>query len=354
MTTPPATTPPARTATAATTSPARTATAPANETPLAAAAAGSASSAVHTGWHLFAFLSELTGNLTPLAIGPRRLMAVRQHDEVRLFDANCPHRGAHLGIGGTVDGDCVICPFHGKRITLGDTTGRRWAVREHPVLRWGQALFTRLGQDDADDRGLPAALAAFDATHPLVAALTRDIAAPAELIVENAFDGDHFTALHKVPKVGGMQTRPGEAGELVIEGEFFMQTSPWQDDRAKEAVRWEAVRTGVVRWDYRPRFLARAFSPGVVVTEFGPPGRTHVIVTAAVPTATGCTARVAIGVSAGHEAELPMLIAGSHKAIGEDISIWENLDLTAEPHYDAGDRPVLAFKAFCAGFGRLA
>ncbi|MEU3369420.1 Rieske 2Fe-2S domain-containing protein [Streptomyces sp. NPDC006660] len=318
----------------------------------AASAPRAVASAPHTGWHLFAFLSELTGGLTPLAIGPRRLIAVEQDERVRLFDANCPHRGAHLGIGGTLEGDCVICPFHGKRIALGDRANRRWAVREYPVLRWGQALFTRFGSDDADERGFPEALARFAATHPLVPALTRAIAAPADLIVENAFDGDHFTALHKVPKVTGMQARTGEAGELVIEGEFLMQTSPWQDDRAKEEVRWQAVRTGVVRWDYRPRFLARAFSPGVVVTEFGPPGRTHVIVTAASATATGCVARVAIGVSAGHEGELRMLIEGSHKAIGEDISIWENLDHTAEPHYDAGDDPVLAFRAFCAGFGR--
>ena len=31
----------------------------------------------------------------------------------RAVDAHCPHLGAHLGIGGRVDGELLVCPFHG-------------------------------------------------------------------------------------------------------------------------------------------------------------------------------------------------------------------------------------------------
>ncbi len=31
----------------------------------------------------------------------------------RVFDAHCPHLGAHLGHGGEVHGDGLVCPFHG-------------------------------------------------------------------------------------------------------------------------------------------------------------------------------------------------------------------------------------------------
>lgn len=31
----------------------------------------------------------------------------------RLLDAHCPHNGAHLGVGGTVVGEAIRCPFHG-------------------------------------------------------------------------------------------------------------------------------------------------------------------------------------------------------------------------------------------------
>jgi len=29
------------------------------------------------------------------------------------LDRRCQHLGAHLGVGGTVSGDCIVCPFHG-------------------------------------------------------------------------------------------------------------------------------------------------------------------------------------------------------------------------------------------------
>ena len=30
-----------------------------------------------------------------------------------VVDAYCPHLGANLGVGGTVKGSCIECPFHG-------------------------------------------------------------------------------------------------------------------------------------------------------------------------------------------------------------------------------------------------
>ncbi|MEV6419914.1 Rieske 2Fe-2S domain-containing protein [Streptomyces sp. NPDC051662] len=31
---------------------------------------------------------------------------------VRVVDPYCPHLGAHLGFGGLVDGENIVCPFH--------------------------------------------------------------------------------------------------------------------------------------------------------------------------------------------------------------------------------------------------
>lgn len=307
---------------------------------------------LHAGWYLATFVSELSADVSPLDIGSRRLVLVRDGDDVRAFEGDCPHRGAHLGYGGRIQGDCIVCPFHGKHVTLGATV-RHWSVAEYPSLRWGDALFVRLTDDGADDRGFADLANQLAATHPLVAALTQPIAAPAELIVENAFDTDHFTALHKVHKVTGMQVSNGPAGELAVEGEFHMMNSPWQSEADKAEARYRAVISGKVRWSYVPRFFARAFSPGVVVTEFGPADEIHVIVTAAVPTATGCVARVAVGVQAGREAMVSMLVAGSHKALGEDVPIWEHLAPGFVPRFDARDLPVMAFAKFCATFAQV-
>jgi len=46
----------------------------------------------------------------------RDLVLFRAEDGVaRVFDAHCPHLGAHLGVGGRVCGDGIVCPFHGWR-----------------------------------------------------------------------------------------------------------------------------------------------------------------------------------------------------------------------------------------------
>ncbi|MFH8385381.1 Rieske 2Fe-2S domain-containing protein [Kitasatospora sp. NPDC018058] len=305
---------------------------------------------VHDGWYLLAFRSELSDGITPLAIGPRRLIAVREGERIRVLDASCPHRGAHLGYGGRREGDCVVCPFHGKRIALGDPS-KHWSVAEHRVLEWGDALFVRLSDDPAGDRGFEQAFKGWRDDYPLVAAVSLPVAVAGEYVVENAFDPDHFKAVHGVPGTRGMATRTGEHGELVIEGEFLMQTSPWQEARKLEEIRWEAVRTGRVRWDFKPRFHAQAFSPNVVVTEFGPEAERQVIVTGSVPTADGgCVARVAIGVRENQRAALPVLLGGSEKALAEDKVVWEHLDHDMTPRYDARDEPVLAFRAFCEDF----
>ncbi|MER7845389.1 Rieske 2Fe-2S domain-containing protein [Kitasatospora sp. NPDC096077] len=305
---------------------------------------------VHHGWYLLAFRSELTDEITPLAVGPRRLIALREGDRVRVLDANCPHRGAHLGYGGRREGDCLVCPFHGKRIGLGDPS-KHWSVAEHRVLEWGDALFVRLSDDPDGDRGFERSVQGWAEEYPLVAAVSLPVDVPSEYVVENAFDPDHFKAVHGVPGNRGMATRDGEHGELVIEGEFLMQTSPWQDARTLEEIRWEAVRTGRVRWDFKPRFHAQAFSPNVVVTEFGPAETRQVIVTGSVPTEDGgCVARVAIGVREDQRGALPALLGGSGKALAEDKVVWEHLDHTMTPRYDARDEPVLAFRRFCADF----
>lgn len=46
----------------------------------------------------------------------RELVAFRGADgAAHVLDAYCPHLGAHLGVGGKVQGDTVVCPFHGWR-----------------------------------------------------------------------------------------------------------------------------------------------------------------------------------------------------------------------------------------------
>jgi len=66
------------------------------------------------GWYGVARSAELDGRrAVPLRYLGRELVAFRdEQGRARVLDAYCPHMGAHLGHGGTVDRGQLVCPFH--------------------------------------------------------------------------------------------------------------------------------------------------------------------------------------------------------------------------------------------------
>ncbi|PRX68243.1 Rieske-like 2Fe-2S protein [Nonomuraea fuscirosea] len=289
---------------------------------------------LHGGWFLLALDDELAPGLTPLRLGGVNLIAVRDDDGVRVFEATCPHRGAHLGYGGKLDRQCVVCPFHGKRIALGDRS-RRWSVGEVRTLHAGAALFARLSGDPGDDRGFEQAIKQAAEELTFVAAVNQRVAVPAEYVVENAFDAEHFSTVHLVPAVRGMRVSMGEHDELVIEGEFRTKAPPWEKER---------------RLNFASRFVARAYSPHLVLTELGTAAAPYTIITGAVPDGTGSVGRVVIGVRPDQKESLPALVHGARYAFDQDRVVWDHLDVRAPQRYDAADTSVIAFRRFCAGF----
>jgi phenylpropionate dioxygenase-like ring-hydroxylating dioxygenase large terminal subunit len=70
--------------------------------------------AIPFGWYFVGYSDELAiGEVKPLEYFDRDLVMFRNESgEVGVLDAYCPHMGAHLGYGGSVDGDSLRCPFH--------------------------------------------------------------------------------------------------------------------------------------------------------------------------------------------------------------------------------------------------
>jgi len=108
------------------------------------------------GWFAVAASDELAaGHVTPVHYLEQDLVVFRGDDGVaRVFDAHCPHLGAHLGVGGRVCGDGIACPFHGWRFDGGGrlvevpgvdrlprTAARAWEVceRNGRIFVWHHA-----------------------------------------------------------------------------------------------------------------------------------------------------------------------------------------------------------------------
>lgn len=298
----------------------------------------------YLGWHLRAFAEDLTEGVTAVDIGRHRLVAVRNDEEVRVFDATCPHRGAHLGHGGRLEDGHLLCPFHGRAVRLGGEAdgASAYQVAEHQSLMADDALFIRLA--GGPDNGFAAALAGLTQSHTIRAGFRVELPVEGSIVIENAFDPEHFDTVHDVSRVPDMDPYVGPAGELDVDSTL---NTPGR-------VSWEGE--GPVASAYG--FWARAYSPSLVLTRVGPDERSPFFFTGTTPSADGCVARVAVAIpnrDDGRE-HSPLyvagLVAGSIEAFQQDTPVWANLAKDFVPRFDARDRAVRAFRAFVEGFTR--
>lgn len=70
-----------------------------------------------TGWHCVAWADEIArGEIVRIESFGQELVAYRgESGELFVLDAHCLHLGGHMGVGGTVSGDCIVCPWHNWR-----------------------------------------------------------------------------------------------------------------------------------------------------------------------------------------------------------------------------------------------
>ena len=124
--------------------------------------------------------------------------------EAALFDAHCPHLGAHFGHGGRIEGEELVCPFHawrfgtdgacrgmpyGSRIPATARAGR-WHLRE----RHGVILAWHCPEGSAPDWEMPSFE---DATWSAPVSQRWEILGHPQEVAENVADYAHFTFVHR-------------------------------------------------------------------------------------------------------------------------------------------------------------
>ncbi len=73
-----------------------------------------------SGWFGLAFSEEVApGELKRVQFAGREVVVFRtEHGRAAVFEAHCPHLGAHFGHGGCVEGETLRCPMHDFRFDL--------------------------------------------------------------------------------------------------------------------------------------------------------------------------------------------------------------------------------------------
>lgn len=181
------------------------------------------------GWFVIQFSDELAvGDVKPIRYFGKDLVLFRGENGVaRVFDAFCPHLGAHLGHGGKVAGDAIVCPFHAWKFGAdGKCVEIPYAKRVPPqakVACWH--VDERDGMiflwNDADGLGpewalpdLSATLAGFSPWNHSV----LEIATHPREIIENIVDTAHFMPVHGTDAKSFRNTFEGHVATQYNEG----------------------------------------------------------------------------------------------------------------------------------------
>jgi 3-ketosteroid 9alpha-monooxygenase subunit A len=300
------------------------------------------------GWYQVAFEGDLAQPISPLTFAGRALMAIRDPEvgQVRIFDAVCPHRGAHLAYGGRLAGHAtVVCPFHGHRIGLGEVSPEGFCTRGYASLVHGGGVFVRLSDQTEPD--LARGLQELGAGHTFIPGFEMTADTSIEVVIENGFDNAHFRAVHGLLSLPGLVVRAGPFGELLAEGRFEI---PW---------RGGAEGPGVGGGRLQARYLGHAFSPGTFIAELdGDPPYRYRMMTTATPSATdrACTIRFTLILPNAPDGSPPEerftrdLLEYSREGLERDRAIWNRLDPHHVPRLTSSDQAAIAFGQFCRRF----
>ncbi|RAY16567.1 (2Fe-2S)-binding protein [Actinomadura craniellae] len=196
---------------------------------------------VPNGWFIVATAAELApGDLRPLHYFGRDLVLFRQADGTpRLVDAYCPHLGAHLAVGGRVDGDRIVCPFHGWAFDgesgrcvdvpydESDFIPRRAALRAYPTVERNHLIWAWHHLEGGPPfYEVPEVPEFHDPGWSPIVVRDFEIATCCQEMAENNVDRAHFKYVHGTDAIpeeefhvdGAYKRAVGNGGTFVREG----------------------------------------------------------------------------------------------------------------------------------------
>lgn len=312
-----------------------------------------------TGWYVVGRSDELPrrGVLGVRYFGEELALFRAEDGTAHCVDAYCPHLGAYLPEGGTVEGDRIRCPFHGFELdgrgrcvkTAYGTKApprarvRAWAIREHAglVLVWYDALGRAplWEVDPPDTRGwTPIRLATLQlATHP-------------QETSENSVDFGHFSELHGFRRASVIEPCRTEGPLLTAAYSVEMAWDHPLFDRALSLV-GRSGRGMTIRFAVRVHGLGYSLVEGEVPS-LAMRFRQFVLSTPI------DRERVHLRIGSSVERRFPGLdrllreiaFRGLATEVARDRPIWETKRYVERPALAKGDGPIATYRRWCRQF----
>jgi nitrite reductase/ring-hydroxylating ferredoxin subunit len=182
---------------------------------------------VPNGWFIVGEARDLApGDVQAFKVYDTDVVLFRGEDGApHMVDAYCAHLGAHIGVGGRVEGDCIRCPFHGWRYD-GDT-GRcneipygnmdhiptKARIRSYPCIERNRMIWAWHHLEGGDPfYDVPEVSEFFDAEWLPYEIVEFDVATCCQEMAENNVDFAHFMYVH------GSDTIPDD--EFITDGTY--------------------------------------------------------------------------------------------------------------------------------------
>ncbi len=305
---------------------------------------------IPNGWYLLFYSDELpAGEVRPVRAFGEELVAFRTADgRAAVLDAYCPHLGAHLGHGGTVEEDGVRCPFHAWRwgadgeclaVPYAKRIPPNAAIRSYPVLERNGMLFAWYHAEGAGPSFEIPDIAEWhddDYSRPWVRSEWTVRTHPQEM-AENGIDWPHFATIH------------GTDMPEDRDYSFHDHCYRWRVGTEKSVSTLDGLRDALVmhgeNWGLGYNWIKQN-------------GHFETVVATGMTPIDGETTRVRMGVIARRSdgdrpierAELEAYVREHSVFAEQDFVIWENKRFRPRPPLCEGDGPIAEFRRWAAQF----
>jgi nitrite reductase/ring-hydroxylating ferredoxin subunit len=293
------------------------------------------------GWFSLGRLDELpTEKVAASNAFGEDLVLWRTGDNYQVADAYCPHLGAHLGYGGHMEGDCLVCPFHGwafdvsginVSIPYANRTNAKARLRKYEtaarnghLLAWYHPDATVPPLWDVPDR-LP--------DRPVECMrIDRTIDTAWQEVAENSVDMAHFVSVHGAGRVA-------EVGDLLIDG-------PYRRVQSTQAFQ-------SARGEFEGSIESNSYGPGLGVVVFTLMGAVTLVSTTTPLAADRVQMRFTMYHEEGDEMAAKIGAAfGAEVArqLDQDIPIWQHKRYRPSPALAPNEKPITEFRKWARQF----